>query len=330
MPPSEPDNARYWKRSPEFEAFLASADLSRFDELHTMSLDETRKHMEKLDVSTASPMPKVKSEDKVIKARDGKDIPIRIWKTTSPKTPEAPPLAVIYHGGGWIYGGLNTEPGFVSTLVGELGLTAITVDYRLAPENPFPGSFNDSYDALQWARHSAGSIGADPSRIYVAGASAGANLAAAVTLEAKKNDQLKGVLGQVLVVPATCHYKHYSHSKYALHSIDKFAGAPLLSTEMMKGMWDAYYSLAKPDPRVSPLLGADHLGLPPTYIQVAGADPLCDEGIAYANCLRAAAVKVKLDIYPGLPHGSQTALLGMPQREKYLTDLMGAMEWFKE
>ena len=110
----------------------------------------------------------------------------------------------------------------------------------MAPEHPFPGSFNDAYDTLTWIQENAKSLGGNPSKIFISGCSAGANLAAAVTLEAKARNRLDGVMGQILVVPPTCHYRHHSYSRHPLESFREFSSAPLLSTEMMQEMWGEF------------------------------------------------------------------------------------------
>lgn len=254
------------------------------------------------------------------------------------------------------------------------------MNYRLAPEHPFPTPFNDSYDALKWAISSASSFGGDAGRILLAGSSAGGNLAAAVCQQASR-DGLKGVIGQVLIIPATCHYKHHRHassSSNELKSFHAFSGAPLLSTEMMMGMWGGfdlppkrscclhYTTLTPWTTQIStpPRHQIQTLVSPPSYpktfadsqqrvstaprlrlrqkkkkkkklnkrqlstdIQVAGSDPLCDEGIAYAQSLTRAGVETKMDTFPGLPHGFHTPMLSMPSREKHLTDLVAGVEW---
>ena len=132
--------------------------------------------------------------------------------------------------------------GLVRALVGGFGFVAITVNYRLAPEHPFPGPFNDAYDSLLWAIENAHTLKATAKQILIAGTSAGGNLAAAVTQQARK-DALNGIFAQILLIPATCHYKHQLTDRYELNSFNSFQGAPMLNTEMMAGMWGRFESL---------------------------------------------------------------------------------------
>jgi acetyl esterase/lipase len=111
----------------------------------------------------------------------------------------------------------------------------VTVDYRLAPEHPFPIPFDDCYESLKWALENASQLGASPSKVIIAGASAGGNLSAAISLKAKEQ-MLQGIIGQILIIPATCHYAHYP-PKYELESCNAFSGTPLLNKEMMIHMW---------------------------------------------------------------------------------------------
>ena len=126
-------------------------------------------------------------------------------------------------------------------LVERFGCIGVTVDYRLAPEHPFPTPFQDAYEGLRWVIDNALELGADPKKIVIAGASAGSNLAAAVALKACE-ENVEGIIGQVLILPATCHYAHYPSDKYELASFDEFSGTPLLNKEMMQSMWGKHHS----------------------------------------------------------------------------------------
>ena len=182
-----------------------------------------------------------------------------------------------FHGGGWTLGTL--EQSHVSAATGAV---VVSVDYRLAPLNPFPAAVEDVYAALLWA---ADEFGADGRRIGVMGDSAGGNLAAVVALLAR--DRSGPVIShQALIYPATD--QTLSGSSMRTNANKPFLGDPPTAVR---------------DPYASPLLAEDHSGLPPALIQVAEHDPIRDDGTRYAEALRAAGVPVRLTEYVGVPHG---------------------------
>jgi acetyl esterase len=204
---------------------------------------------------------------------------------------QARPLIVYFHGGGWCVGGLDTHDGPCRFLATHSGAAVLSVDYRLAPEHPFPAA------AFRWAAESAEELGADPARVAVAGDSAGGNLVAAVSLLARDLDGPKPAL-QALVYPVT-------DAVGGQRSRDLFARGFLLTKADMDWFEDHY--LPDPsmsaDPRVSVLRAEDLAGLPPAYVATAGFDPLRDEGELYAERMRAAGNRVALRRHPGLIHG---------------------------
>jgi acetyl esterase len=209
----------------------------------------------------------------------------------------AAPLVVYFHGGGWCVGGLDTHDGPCRFLATHSGANVLSVDYRLAPEHPFPAAVDDALAAFRWAGSSAADLGVDPARIAVAGDSAGGNLAAAVSLLARDLDGPKPAL-QALIYPVT-------DAVGGQRSRDLFARGFLLTKADMDWFESHYLPdpAASTDPRVSVLRAEDLAGLPPAYVATAGFDPLRDEGEAYAERLRAAGVKVALRRHPGLIHG---------------------------
>jgi len=155
---------------------------------------------------------------------------------------------------------------------------------------------------LQWVLANPKSLSIDPSKILLAGSSAGANLTAAVASMAR-DAKISGLSGVVLNVPVLCHPDHFPQEKYELRSYEQCTGTLLHSVEMRQ-CWDLYVPDEKEtgaSPLVSLLL-SDHRGLPPTHIFVAGQYPVRDEGIAYAEALQAAGVHAKLSVYGGVPH----------------------------
>lgn len=217
----------------------------------------------------------------------------------SPPEPGGPhPLLVFYHGGGFLYGDLDTHDGVCRLLCRHAGAHVLAIDYRLAPEHPFPAAVDDARTALSWAYANAERLGADPSRVGVGGDSAGGNLAAVVS-QLAANDGGPAPVLQLLIYPVT-------DFTVRRRSRDLFAEGFLLTDAEMDWFEDQYLGADRTqasDPRASPLLTADLSGLAPAFVVTAGFDPLRDEGEAYVDALRAAGTSATLRRFPGFIHG---------------------------
>jgi acetyl esterase len=225
----------------------------------------------------------------------GGEIPIRVYWPTQ----DGPlPVVVFYHGGGWVIGNLDTNDGICRMLSNKAAAVVVSVDYRLAPEHRFPAAVEDCYAALQWVSRNPDRLNVDRSRIAVAGASAGGNLAAAVALMARDRGGPR-LVDQVLIYPAT--------NLFDLTTVShrEFAHGYGLTAEHMVFFRDAYLPEAadRKNPYASPLLAESVAGLPPAIVITAGFDVLRDEGIAYAERLEAAGVPVVSAPYPSMIHG---------------------------
>ena len=243
---------------------------------------------------TGWPRRGVRQEDRTIPTRAG-SLLVRVY------TPERPsgaprPLVLAFHGGGWVQGELNMADWMSSTVAADLDAVVVSVGYRLAPEYPFPAAVEDCFDALTWCAANRASLGAE-GRVGVMGESAGGNLAAVVCLLAR--DQGGPVIDhQALIYPAT-DIGHESESR-------RRNAHQIILTAADMSAYEKFYIPAgtpKTDWRIAPLRAASHAGLPPALIQVAGYDALHDDGVRYAEVLRAAGVPVVLDEYPSMPHG---------------------------
>ncbi len=207
------------------------------------------------------------------------------------------PLLVYYHGGGFTYGDLETHDGVCRILCRHAGAHVLSIDYRLAPEHPFPAAVEDARAALRWAIAHASDLGADPARVGVGGDSAGGNLAAAVSQLAARDGGPAPVL-QLLIYPAT----DFSRRR---RSRELFGEGFLLTNSEMDWFETNYLGPERTsarDPRASPLLADDLSGLAPAYVVTAAFDPLRDEGEEYAAALRAAGTPVTLRRFPGFIH----------------------------
>ena len=223
------------------------------------------------------------------------EIPVRVY------TPEghAPfPVLVYFHGGGWVIGSLETHDGLCRHLANAAGAVVVSVDYRLAPEHPFPASGEDAYAATRWVAANAAVIGGDAKRIAVGGDSAGGNLAAVVSLMARDRGGPPLVF-QLLVYPVT----DVPSAKTA--SYRENAEGYFLTAKMMHWFWD-HYCGKNPDlsdPYLCPLRAKDLKRLPPALVVTAEFDPLRDEGEAYAARLREAGSQAHVKRYAGMIHG---------------------------
>lgn len=210
--------------------------------------------------------------------------------------PSPGPLIVYYHGGGWVIGSLDSYDATARFLAASVTAPVLSVDYRLAPEHPFPAGFEDALAAFRWAAAEAAELGADPARIAVAGDSAGGNLAAAVSLYSRGDERRPAM--QALLYPVT-------DAVGGHRSRQLFAEGFFLT----KGDMDLFESHCLPsreecaDPRISVLRAEDLAALPPAYVATCGFDPLRDEGEEYAERMREAGVRVALRRHPGLTHG---------------------------
>ena len=207
------------------------------------------------------------------------------------------PLLVYYHGGGFTYGDLDTHDGICRILCRHAGAHVLAIDYRLAPEHPFPAAVEDARLALHWAFENARSLGADPSRIGVGGDSAGGNLATVVAQLAARDGGPAPVL-QLLIYPVT----DFTRRR---RSRELFGEGFLLTNSEMDWFEDNYLGADRAhaaDPRASPLLAEDLGGLAPAFIATAAFDPLRDEGEEYARALAEAGTPVTLRRFPGFIH----------------------------
>ncbi|MFC4049935.1 alpha/beta hydrolase [Actinomadura syzygii] len=212
------------------------------------------------------------------------------------------PTVVYFHPGGFIMGSAHLMQDVARRLAHDLGAWVVSVDYRLAPEHPFPAAVEDAMTALRWVADHVGDLGGDPARVGLAGESSGANLAAVTALRAR--DAGIPVAGQLLASPVTDFDRRYP-------SVDENADGYFLTRDDLSVIRKLYFGdddARAADPGVSPALASDLTGVAPAVIGVAGFDPLRDDGTVYAARLLEAGVPTALRVYPGLIH----PFFGMP------------------
>jgi len=223
------------------------------------------------------------------------EIPVRIYRPVADTSLTG--AVVFFHGGGWVIGDLDSHDGACRELCVGAGVTVIAVDYRLAPESPFPAAVEDCWDATRWVAEHAAELGVDPGRLAVVGDSAGGNLAAVVALLARDHGGPE-LAYQALVYPVTDAPGDQWPSRQANGE------GYLLTAAQMAWFFDHYVPSEdlRGDWRVSPLRASSHAGVAPALVVTAEFDPLRDEGAAYAQALAASGVPVTHSMYPGAIH----------------------------
>ncbi|OBA81298.1 lipase [Mycobacterium sp. 1164966.3] len=257
-------------------------------------------------------LPQLRIENRTIGYGELTDIPVRIyWPPVAAQ--DGLPVVVLYHGGGWSIGDLDThDPVARAHSVGAEAIV-VSVDYRLAPEHPFPAGIDDSWAALRWVGEHAAELGGDPDRIAVAGDSAGANIAAVMAQLARDNTDQGGpaLVFQLLWYPSTT-------ADLTLPSFAENADAPILDRDVIDAFMQWYIpgvditDHATLPATLAPANAADLSGLPPAFIGTAEHDPLRDDGAQYAELLRAAGVQVELCNEPTLVHGYVSFAMVVP------------------
>lgn len=273
--------------------------LDTFEEMHlpptyALSVEAARQRLEDL-FATPDPEPVGDVSDITMGTPAG-DIPARLYR---PDRPGQHPAVVYFHGGGWTVGSLETHDGTARAITNTADCVVVSVDYRLAPEHPFPAAVVDAFAATQWVSEYGERLGIDTSRIAVAGDSAGGNLAAVVSLMARDQGGPE-LVHQALVYPAV-----NSPELRWFDSYDENAEGYFLEQRSMEWFYDQYISRST-DHRneyAFPLLARDLSELPAATVITCEFDPLRDEGIRYADRLAEAGVNVHREHFEGMIHG---------------------------
>jgi acetyl esterase len=258
----------------------------------TLPLPDGRRNFDEM-IDPLTTYPEVGAVEDLTIPVGGHEVPVRIYRGERPATAGT---AVFFHGGGWVFGDLQSHDGVCRSITHDSGITTVAVDYRRAPEHPFPAAVDDAAGVVRWLAAHGDEIGVATRPLAVVGDSSGANLAAAVSLVLRDEGD-SPVAFQALLYPVT-------DPAMDTESYRENADDPFLSADEMVWYWAQYGDGKAPDdPRAALSTATDLRGLPPTYLLLAGFDPLRDEGLAFGEALRRAGVPVRIHEYQDMPHG---------------------------
>ena len=276
---------------PQARAFLDSLIAANVPSIASLTPPQARKRM--ILLSNFAGLPSVERvEERQI---DGPAGPLMLRAYLPAGRGDLPAMAY-FHGGGWVTGNLDTHDSLCRRLAVALRGVVVAVDYRLAPEHPFPAAVDDAWTAVRWLAEHAAEFGVPDGRVLVGGDSAGGALAAAVAFRARDTRDVR-IAAQLLLYPVLSH-------KLTTESYELFADGYLLTRAAMAWFWQ-HYAPRESDrshPEASPLCATDLSGLPPAVIVAAGYDPLRDEARAYASRLKDAGTPARLLEYPTQVH----------------------------
>ena len=246
------------------------------------------------------------------------DLEYRLYR---PATPGPHPIAVYFHGGGWVFGSHTSDDPLCRDLCAQSNTLIVSVNYRHAPEAPFPAAAEDGFAAVKWVHANAAALGGIAEQIAVAGWSAGGNVAA-VTAQMSRDTGGPQLSGQLLLCPVTDgSQQHGSH----IENGERF----ILTKSLMEWFWNHYATPEqRKNPQASPLLAASLAGLPPTMLVTCQFDPLRDEGNAYARALMQAGVKVEHVEARGHIHTSITMVDMLPSGAPHRREMARALRGF--
>ncbi|KAK7424612.1 hypothetical protein QQZ08_008495 [Neonectria magnoliae] len=261
---------------------------------------------------------KVRTKDFKVPTRDGSFIEARSYRPVTMGEPQVLPVYIHLHGGGYLYGTLSSEDGICSRIACGAEVIVLNINYRHTPEHVYPTAWNDVEDAFEWAHAHMKDLGGDGQKVVVGGISAGAQLAASLTLGQHLKtigaavEKCPAIAGQVLMIPCLVHPACYEPQlkqlkDASLSSYKENEHAPILPVKTALFFTEllSIENLAVDDVRLNPgnVTSSQVKGLPPTVFGIAGLDPLRDEGLLYAKLLTESGVPTDVHLFQGVPHG---------------------------
>jgi acetyl esterase len=280
------------KLTPRMEELLDLVRRAGRPPFYKLSVQDARAAYESVaEILDLPRAPLARVQDLHVETEPGVKLKARLY---APTTDTHLPVLLYLHGGGFVIGSLETHDSLCRTLVLGAGCAVLALDYRLAPEHPFPAAVQDAWGALQWLARHAKSLGLDAHRIAVGGDSAGGTLAAVCAIYAR--DEGLPLSLQVLITPGAA-------ATMDSPSMQRFASGYLLEKQGIEWFFNHYAGQAdRIDWRFAPLEHGDLDGVAPAWVGLAEFDPLVDDGLAYADRLRAASNRVQLELYRGVTH----------------------------
>jgi len=301
--------------TPATRLVVAQMERAPLPPLHTLTAPQARAMRAKTIGVLDVPKPDIaRVQDVRVPARDGASLPARLYADAAAS---GLPALLYLHGGGFVLGGIESHDTACRVLARLSGAAVVSLEYRLAPEHRFPTAVHDSFDALHWLAREGASLGLDPTRLAVGGDSAGGTLAAVSAVHAR--DAGIALALQLLIYPGTT-----DHQDTPSHAV--YERGPVLDKPSIDWFFDHYIDRAeRSDWRFAPLKSADVDGVAPAWLGLAECDPLVDEGVLYADKLRAAGVPVELEIYRGVVHGFLTMGRAIAEARQLHADAAGAL-----
>ncbi|KAH7070333.1 Alpha/Beta hydrolase protein [Paraphoma chrysanthemicola] len=278
-----------------------------------------------MNEKTEMPTDELESGAITIPSRADHRIPVRWY---APKGKSNLPVVVLFHGGGFVMGDLENEEVSSRFIARDCAALVFNVEYRLAPEHPFPAGLEDAYDAVRWVATNANELLGSPETGFVVGGfSAGSSFATVCAQLARDEGLQPPITGQLLSLPSTLHHSVYPEKwRSELLSYQQNSNAPVINAKSIEIFEPLYACPDWADPWASPALHPNLEDLPKAYFQITGLDPLRDEGFLYARLLRENGAKTKVDVYPGLPHTFWT-FPGLKSSKKWIQDTIAGVLW---
>ncbi len=294
---------------PAVKALLETIKASGAKPIYEQDVLEARAQREEVARQMQKDLRPVYEVREIYIAGKGGPLTLRMYR---PNRDERLPALVYFHGGGFVVGSVETVDDTCRALANYAQIAVVSVDYRLAPEHPYPAAIDDAYDATRWVAQNGHRLGFDPARIAVGGDSAGGNLAAATAIRARDRGEFS--IGYQMLI-----YPMIEPERFDSPSYCEYADNVNLTRDALIWFWDQYApkGTARKLPDLCPR-EASAEGLAPAFVLVAECDPLRSEGEAYAEHLRAAGVAVSFQCVSGLIHGYFSTDWGLPEREEAL------------